>query len=65
MFLLDEQDCARGLRVERGRDVEDGLFDEFLDARVGNWGAVGELVDGATVADCVHQRLGGHFLVCG
>lgn len=51
MLLVQQDDGTGGLRVEGAGDVEDGIFDDFLDPGVGDWGGGFEGVVGAAVFD--------------
>lgn len=59
MLGVEQHDEARGLGVERRRDVEHGLLDESCDLLVGDGGLLVELVDGAAVLDGLEEGLGG------
>jgi len=47
VLLVQNDDKASGLGVEGAGHMFDGLFDDFLNAGIGDWGAVLEGVDSA------------------
>lgn len=62
VLLVQEDNKACGLRVERRRNVLDGLGDELLDTLIGDGDLVGQGVDGAAVAHSIEERhVVGHF----
>jgi hypothetical protein len=47
------------LGVAAARHVQDGVMDDFFNARLGNGDLFVESVDGAARGHCVEERLGG------
>lgn len=56
-----EEDDAGGLGVEGGWDVLDDRGEDLLDTLVGDWGGLGETVDGAAVGNSLEESVGTHF----
>lgn len=61
VLLLQEDNQAGGLGVERAGNVQDSLVDDLFDLRVRDGGILAELVDGATVLSRLDESFGGHF----
>jgi hypothetical protein len=59
VLVAYEHDNACALRVEAAGHVQDGVLDDFLDARLGDGDLFVEGVDGATRGHGVEEGLGG------
>ena len=59
VLVLEEENEAGGLRVERGRNVLDELGDDFLNAGVGDGRVLVQSVDAAAVGDGLEEAGGG------
>ena len=55
MLLLQQQNHARGLRVERAGHVQDGIADNGLDGVIGDGALSLEAVDGAASLDGLEE----------
>ena len=62
VLLLEEEDHARGLSVEGGGDMQDGVANDGLDGLVLDGGLGLEAVVSATGLDQLKERSGGRVL---